>query len=59
MGPTEQRVSMEPVLADKPNGPPQREEPAISEPAADLDAVKVPARFSPNNLDIPAFLRRR
>jgi len=43
-------VVPESVLVGKPDGQPQREQP---EPA------KVESRFSPNNLDIPAFLRRR
>ena len=45
-----QTVVPESVLVGKPDGQPQREQP---EPA------KVESRFSPNNLDIPAFLRRR
>jgi cell division protein FtsZ len=43
-------------LGGKPNGQPQREQPvAVPQP----EAAKVESRFSPNNLDIPAFLRRR
>lgn len=51
-------AEQEPVLVDKPDGSPIREEPVVIEPA-DLEAAKAQARFSPNNLDIPAFLRRR
>ena len=48
----------ESVMVGKPNGQPQREQPeAVPEPEA--AAAKVESRFSPNNLDIPAFLRRR
>jgi cell division protein FtsZ len=46
----------ESVMVGKPNGQPQREQPeAVPQP----EAAKVESRFSPNNLDIPAFLRRR
>lgn len=47
------------ISADKPDGSPVREQQARVEQASDLESVKVNARFSPNNLDIPAFLRRR
>lgn len=46
----------DPALTAKPNGQPQREQQEASPPA---EAAKVQVRFSPNNLDIPAFLRRR
>jgi cell division protein FtsZ len=46
----------EPVMVGKPDGQPQREQPAV---VPQPEAAKVESRFSPNNLDIPAFLRRR
>ena len=46
----------EPALVGKPNGQPVREK-VEAEPTP--SPADVPARFSPNNLDIPAFLRRR
>ena len=46
----------DPALVAKPNGQPQREQ---QEPVPTADPAKVQSRFSPNNLDIPAFLRRR
>lgn len=46
----------EPAMAVKPSGQPQREP---AEAVAQPEPAKVESRFSPNNLDIPAFLRRR
>ncbi len=46
----------EPAMAGKPDGQPQRAQPAV---VPQPEAAKVESRFSPNNLDIPAFLRRR
>ncbi len=46
----------EPAMAVKPSGQPQREP---VEAVAQPEPAKVESRFSPNNLDIPAFLRRR
>ena len=46
----------DPALVAKPNGQLQREQ---QEPIPATDPAKVQSRFSPNNLDIPAFLRRR
>jgi cell division protein FtsZ len=31
----------------------------VEAPAGGINATEMPPRFSPNNLDIPAFLRRR
>jgi cell division protein FtsZ len=44
------------AMVDKPSGQPQREK---VEAPAPKPAANEPPRFSPNNLDIPAFLRRR
>ncbi len=55
---SESNAELEPILVDKPDGSPKREEPIVIEPE-ELEAAKAQARFSPNNLDIPAFLRRR
>jgi cell division protein FtsZ len=46
----------DPALVAKPNGQPQRKQ---QEPVPTADPSKGQPRFSPNNLDIPAFLRRR
>jgi cell division protein FtsZ len=47
----------ESIVIGKPVGPPQREQAeAVSEKP---EETKAESRFSPNNLDIPAFLRRR
>ena len=54
----EVNAQQEASSADKPNGQPQREQP-LRVDASDVEAVKVNSRYSPNNLDIPAFLRRR
>jgi cell division protein FtsZ len=56
---SKQNANPEQVAASKPNGAPQREQPMHAETPSDLEAAKVQSRFSPNNLDIPAFLRRR
>ncbi len=46
----------DPAAVAKPNGQPQREQ---QEAVPAVEPAKVESRFSPNNLDIPAFLRRR
>lgn len=46
----------ESVIIGKPDGPPQREQTEAEQKPEDN---KAESRFSPNNLDIPAFLRRR
>ncbi len=51
-----QAAVQESVVVGKPNGQPQREQ---SETVPQPEPAKVESRFSPNNLDIPAFLRRR
>lgn len=46
----------ESIIVGLPDGQPQREQ---EEMAESTEEAKVESRFSPNNLDIPAFLRRR
>ncbi len=53
---TKQPAVPESVMVGIPDGQPQREQ---QEAAAPPEPAKVESRFSPNNLDIPAFLRRR
>ncbi len=47
----------QPVAAEPVNGKPKREK--VDGSPTVQNAVETPPRFSPNNLDIPAFLRRR
>ena len=51
-----QATVQESVIVGLPDGQPQREQ---AEAAGEKEEGKVESRFSPNNLDIPAFLRRR
>lgn len=56
---SEQNLELKPLVVEVPDGQPKREEPVAPEPAEIEAAKERAARYSPNNLDIPAFLRRR